>query len=171
MVGSLRVDDPDGHFASVRLCSDLPLPSRDFVRENGGWVLKLPAVRIARLEYELETVDHDGDVQVMLDPGNPNRAPGAFGEKSVALADDYEPPWWLDAPRVEGTRESVTVRLLGQELPIEVWSPADGELPLLVAHDGPEYDELSGLTRYAGALIEHLAVAPFRVALLPPGAR
>jgi enterochelin esterase-like enzyme len=171
MVGSLRVADPDGHYAAVRLCSDLPLPSREFVRENGAWVLKLPAARIARLEYQLETVDHDGELQVVLDPGNPNRAPGAFGEKSVALADDYEPPWWLDAPRVEGTREFVTVRVLGRDLPIEVWSPSEGELPLLVAHDGPEYDQLAGLTQYAGALIEHLAVAPFRVALLPPGNR
>jgi enterochelin esterase-like enzyme len=171
MVGSLRVDDPDGDFASVRLCSDLPLPSRDFVRENGAWVLKLPAASIARLEYELETVNHDGDVQLMLDPGNPNRAPGAFGEKSVALADDYEPPWWLEAPPVEGTRDSVSLRVLGQELSIEVWSPADGELPLLLAHDGPEYDRLAGLTQYAGAIIGDLGASPFRVALLPPGDR
>ncbi|HEY1914611.1 MAG TPA: alpha/beta hydrolase-fold protein, partial [Streptosporangiaceae bacterium] len=34
-----------------------------------------------------------------------------------------------------------------------------------------EYDELAGLTRYGGAIIESGAVAPFRVALLPPGDR
>jgi enterochelin esterase family protein len=42
---------------------------------------------------------------------------------------------------------------------------------LLIAHDGPEYDELAGLTHYAGAAIDDMAVAPFRVALLPPGDR
>jgi enterochelin esterase-like enzyme len=171
MVDTLRVDDPEGQYAAIRLCSDLHLESRDFVRENGAWVLKLPAARIARLEYELETVDHDGGSQVMLDPGNPNRAPGAFGDKSVALAEDYEPPWWLEASHVSGTREAVTVRVLGRPLEIEVWSPTDGELPLLLAHDGPEYDRLASLTRYAGAIIERGDVGPFRVALLPPGDR
>ena len=37
-----------------------------------------------------------------------------------------------------------------------------------VAHDGPEYDALAGLTRYAGAMIERGTLPPFRVALLPP---
>jgi enterochelin esterase-like enzyme len=172
MLEGLRVDDPEGRYAAVRLCSDLHVENRDFVRENGAWVLKLPDARLARLEYELETVDHDGGSQTMPDPGNPNRAPGAFGEKSVALADDYEPPWWLDAQPVEGTRDSVTVRVLGQELAIEVWSPGDGgELPLLIAHDGPEYDRLAGLTQYAGAIIGDLATVPFHVALVPPGDR
>jgi len=170
-VASLRVDDPDGQYAVVRLCSDLHLDSREFTRENGGWVLRLPETRIARLEYQLETVDHDGGSQVVLDPGNPHRAPGAFGEKSVALADDYEAPWWLEAPRVDGTRESIAVRVLGRALPIEIWSPAEGELPLLLAHDGPEYDRLASLTTYAAAVIERGDVNPFRVALLPPGDR
>ena len=61
--------------------------------------------------------------------------------------------------------------MLGRPLEIGVWSPGEGELPLLVAHDGPEYDELAGLTRYAGAMIERGALPPFRVALLPPGDR
>ena len=42
----------------------------------------------------------------------------------------------------------------GASSSIGVWSPAEGELPLLVAHDGPEYDELAALTRYAGAMID-----------------
>jgi len=58
--------------------------------------------------------------------------------------------------------------VLGQSFDVSIWSPGEGELPLLVAHDGPEYDELSCLTRYAGALIEGERLPPFRVALLPP---
>jgi enterochelin esterase family protein len=80
-------------------------------------------------------------------------------------------PAWLEQPVVEGAFDAISVRVLGRDLEIGLWSPCDGELPLLVAHDGPEYDELAALTHYAGAMIEAGAVAPFRVALLPPGDR
>jgi enterochelin esterase family protein len=169
--GSLRVDDPDKRFAAVRLCSDVPLPNPDFVRDDGGWVLHLPDNRLARLEYRLELSDRDGETVVVCDPGNPQRAPGAFGEKSVLLAPGYRAPAWLEQPVVEGALDVVGLRVLGRDLAIAVWSPCEGPLPLLVAHDGPEYDELAGLTRYAGAIIERRSVAPFRVALLPPGNR
>jgi enterochelin esterase-like enzyme len=105
------------------------------------------------------------------DPGNPLRAPGAFGDKSVVVAPGYSAPAWLDQPVTTGRDDDVSVRVLGRDLPIRVWSPAAGAMPLLVAHDGPEYDELSSLTRYAGAMIDSGAVVPFRVALLPPGDR
>jgi len=77
----------------------------------------------------------------------------------------------MDGPRARGRLEWVDLRVLGEPLPIRVWSPAEGPLPLLVVHDGPEYDRLAALTRYAGAVIAAGAVSPFRVALLPPGPR
>jgi enterochelin esterase family protein len=80
-------------------------------------------------------------------------------------------PSWLAQPVVYGAFDAVDVRVLGRNIEIGVWSPCESELPLLVAHDGPEYDRLAALTRYAGAMIEARAVAPFRVALLPPGDR
>jgi enterochelin esterase-like enzyme len=168
---SLRVEDPERRLAAVRLCSELPLADPQFVRDDGGWVLHLPDNGLARLEYQLELSDHDGATVVVVDPGNPERAPGAFGEKSVLLATGYRPPSWIEQPAVAGGLDSVAVRVLGHELSIGVWSPAGGALPLLVAHDGPEYDELAGLTRYAGAMIEAGTIQPFRVALLPPGDR
>jgi enterochelin esterase-like enzyme len=171
MVGSLRVDDPEERYAAIRLCSDLPLPDRDFARDNGGWVLPLPALRLERLEYQLELIHHDGSTEVACDPGNPRRAPGAFGEKSVLIAPGYRPPAWLDEPAAAGTFDEIAIRVLGQDLAVRVWSPAEGPLPMLVAHDGPEYDALASLTRYAGVVIGRGAVAPFRVALLPPGDR
>ncbi len=134
-------------------------------------MLRLPENRLARLEYQLELSDHDGDTVVVCDPGNPERAPGAFGEKSVLQAPGYSPPAWLEQPAAHGERDAVNIRVLGRELPIGIWSPAEGQLPLLVAHDGPEYDELAQLTRYAGAMIEAGVIPPFRVALLPPGDR
>jgi enterochelin esterase-like enzyme len=171
VVGPLRLEDPEPRYAAVRLCSDLPLPNPDFVRDNGAWVLNLPPARLARLEYQLELLDRDGNAQVVCDPGNPERAPGVFGEKSVLVAPSYRPPAWLDAPAVAGSITEFGLRVLGRDLDIRIWSPADGPLPLLVAHDGPEYDELARLTRYAGAMIASGALPPFHVALLPPGER
>ena len=167
---SLRVDDPDQRFTAVRLCSDLPLRDPEFVRKDGGWVLHLPDSGLARLEYKLEFSDRDGATVVVCDPGNPDRAPGAFGEKSVLSSPGYRRPA-LEQPGVGGAFDVVAVRVLGRDLAIGVWSPCEGALPLLVAHDGPEYDELAGLTRYAGAVIERGTLEPFRVALLPPGDR
>jgi enterochelin esterase family protein len=173
MLGSLHVDDPEQRFSAVRLCSDLPLPDREFVRENGSWVLRLPDNRLARLEYKLELLDHDGAAHVVCDPDNPRRAPGAFGEKSVLWAPGYQPPRWLEAPGVPAAVHEVGIRVLGRRLEIPLWSPAaaEGALPLLVAHDGPEYDALAGLTQYAATMIEEGSLPPFRVALLPPGDR
>ncbi len=171
MVGSLRVDDPELRYAAVRLRSDLSLPDPNFVRENGGWVLRLPPTRLARLEYQLELADHDGMTRIVCDSGNPERAPGAFGEKSVALAPGYRPPGWLNERGTTGVIHKVGVRVLGQEVAVAIWSPDEGRLPLLVAHDGSEYDALAGLTHYAGAMIERGTLGPFRVALLAPGDR
>jgi enterochelin esterase-like enzyme len=63
------------------------------------------------------------------------------------------------------------VRALGRELSVRVWSPQAGPLPLLVVHDGPDYDRLAKLTRYARGVIGREAVAPFRIALLSAGDR
>ncbi|MGZ6565281.1 MAG: alpha/beta hydrolase [Solirubrobacteraceae bacterium] len=171
MVGSLWLEDAELRYAAVRLCSDLPLRERDFLRENGRWVFRLPRARLARLEYQLELFDHDGTTRVICDPGNRQRAPGPFGEKSVVSAPGYLPPAWLDEPAVAGTFGEVGIRVLGHDLAVGIWSPGEGKLPLLVAHDGPEYDALTALTRYAGAMIERGALVPFRVALLAPADR
>lgn len=171
MVATLRVEDPEPRYAGVRLCSDLSLGETEFERVEDGWVFELPETSLARLEYQLELRDHDGSSEVVCDPGNPNRAPGPFGEKSVVAAPEYEAPGWLTAPTEVGTFQSVSVRALGKDLEIRVWSPGEGALPLLLAHDGPELDELASLTHYAGAMIERGDVAPFRLALLPPGDR
>jgi enterochelin esterase family protein len=80
-------------------------------------------------------------------------------------------PGWLEQPSVGGRTERVVVRVLGRSLRVRVWSPGEGEMPLLVVHDGPEYATRAALIHWAGAMIEDEALAPFRVALLPPGDR
>ena len=175
----LRLDDPEQRLSAVRLCSDLPLDEarRSYARNDGEWRLELAAPPVARLEYELELVHGDGGSELVCDPGNPNRAPGAFGEKSVLLLPGYVPPDWLGEPGVPGFFADLAVRGrgLGADVAVRIWSPEDagpGEpLPLLVAHDGPEYDELSSLTHFAAAAINSGALPRHRVALLAPGER
>jgi enterochelin esterase-like enzyme len=174
---TFRLADPEGRYAAVRLCSDLPLSDRErsFARDGDEWVLEIDPPPIARLEYHLEVTDADGLSQTGPDPGNPLRAPGAFGEKSVLLLPGYRPPAWLDAPAVDGRSQDFSVRGrgLGAHVHGRIWSPDDtaDPMPLLIAHDGPEYDKLAQLTRYSGAMIAAGALPRHRVALLAPGAR
>jgi enterochelin esterase-like enzyme len=163
-----RFADPDGRYAAVRLRSDLHVDD-GFRRDADGWVLALDAPPLARLEYQLELEHADGTVETVCDPANPHRAPGAFGEKSVLLTDGYEPPAWLEADAVAGHVDDLSIRArgLGTNMQVRVWS-ADPDGPLLVVHDGPEYDRLAGLTRYCGALIAAGELPPHRVALLAP---
>jgi enterochelin esterase family protein len=173
---TFRLADPERRYAAVRLCSDLPLSDRErsFARAGDEWVLQLDPPPIARLEYHLEVTDADGATETGPDPGNPLRAPGAFGEKSVLLLPGYEPPAWLEAETVDGHAQDFAIRGrgLGANVNGRIWSPATDEpLPLLVAHDGPEYDRLASLTRYSAAMIAAGTLPPHRVALLAPGPR
>jgi enterochelin esterase-like enzyme len=173
---TFRLADPEGRYAAVRLCSDLPLSDRErsFERDGHDWVLEIDPPAIARLEYHLEVTDAHGGTETGPDPGNPLRVPGAFGEKSVLLLPAYEPPAWLDAETVEGRYEDFSVRGrgLGANVTGRIWSPlTDEPLPLLVAHDGPEYDKLASITRYAGAMIAAGTLPPHRIAMLAPGPR
>jgi enterochelin esterase-like enzyme len=169
----LRLADPDERYAAVRLRSDLP--PQDFARVNGEWHLRLDEPSVERLEYQLEVEHDDGGTEYLLDPGNPRVAPGAFGEKSVLLLPTYEPPAWLDAPQVESQLISLTTGTRALKVDVDLWSPADADpkepLPLLVVHDGPEYDRLADLTSFAAAKIAAHELPRHRIALLAPGER
>jgi enterochelin esterase-like enzyme len=73
---------------------------------------------------------------------------------------------------VAGRTESLEIpgRGLGADVPVTLWSPrgaaAHTPLPLLLVHDGPDYDRQAGLTRRAAAKIRAHAVPPHRIALL-----
>jgi enterochelin esterase-like enzyme len=161
----LRFADPEARYEAVRLCSDLP--ARDYERHGDEWRLDVD-VPVARLEYRLELVHADGGSELVLDPDNPHRAPGAFGDKSELRLDGYQPPAWLDEEGVAGTFDEI-------EDDLRIWAPDDADpheaLPLLLANDGPEYDELSRLTHFAAVSIARGTVPHHRVALLAPGER
>lgn len=176
----LRLDDRSRRLRAVRFLSDLTKRSAPpaYTRVRGGraWELRLPRLPVDRIEYELELVHRDGGTEVGRDPSNPKVAPGAFGEKSVLELDGYAPPPWLDddeAPRGDVSPISLRVRSLRNAV-LEglLWSSAESEpeepLPLLIVHDGPEYERYTALTRYLDAETAELQLPPMRAALLAP---
>ena len=157
----------DRGFASVRLQQELQRPRSGpaFARADAGgcWELEYRRPQVDRMEYRLEA-----DGESFCDPHNPRTAPGAFGAKSVVEFPGYEPPAWLAAPD-PGPAKPVSDN-------IALWAPPDTDprkpLPLLVAHDGGEYERLSGLTRLIAHAVQTSRLPPCRVALLdPPGER
>src|SRR5689334_11766737 len=121
---AIRLPDPEGTYSAVRLSSDVS--GEPFRREADGWVLELELRDVLRLEYQLEVTHADGGSEWILDPDNPKRAPGAFGEKSVLELPGYTAPGWLDAKGVDGRFDDLPVRGrgLGATVPVRVWSPA-----------------------------------------------
>ncbi|MBB5080516.1 alpha/beta hydrolase [Nonomuraea endophytica] len=151
--------DPAHRLAGVRLWQELGLPSVDFMYGAAGWTLAIPRPPVHRMEYLLELRHRAGGVETILDPSNPLRVRGVFGPKSVLEFPEYSPPGWLAFPASSGGTS--------------VWAPegVGGDLPLLVVHDGPEYDDLAGLTRYLSAGVAGGWLPPLRAILLHPGDR
>ena len=174
---TFRLPDDGPALKGTRLVPALALRDTDldFDYADGGWRLTLRRPPVDRMEYRFQLRHPAGELEEICDPGNPRRAPGAFGDKSVIEFPGYAPPGWLTAPVTPGEFTDLTTPapLFGRVLALRVWSPRPAEvpLPLLVAHDGPEYDRLAGLTTYAAAMIAAGRLPEFRVALLVPGDR
>jgi len=168
-----RVDLPDPEITGVALeCDRVVEGPREFRRDGTGWVLDLPRPGVQRLEYRLAVARGD-EVEVVLDPANAVSVPTAFGDRSVLELPGYAPPWWLSAPTVEGRQEALS--LAGETaaaVPVTVWSPValpdDEPAPLLLVHDGAEYDRLARITTYCGALMAGGRLPSHRVALAHP---
>lgn len=170
--------DRHHRLAAVRLVQEIGLPDPlRFDRAAGTWRLRLPVPDVDRMEYLLEIEDHNSHRTTITDPGNPSRAPGAFGEKSVFELPGYRPPTWLLAEPVPAEQAPVQVDggALGGPLTATLWAPGtldvEAPAPLVVVHDGPEYASLGGLTHYLGTSVASGALPPLRAALLGPGDR
>ncbi len=173
-----RMPDPDHTFAAVGVRQMLGRADQpvDLASVGGGWERRLPQPPVQRIQYLFEITDADGDTTTVVDPGNPARVGGPFGEHSVLELPGYVAPSWVADVPVEGTVESLPV--MGTpvgDVGVQVWSPtgsaAHQPLPLLVAHDGPELVAYAGLTHFVGVLVATGALPPLRVALLAPGRR
>lgn len=163
---------------AVKLHQELVRPrwGLDFVRpaDSDTWQFHLPRPDADRIEYSLELVRRDGSSENVLDPGNPLRAPGPFGEKSVVELPPYEQPKWVyedpEPGRVEPFEiksRSIRARLSGL-----LWSCVGSDpsesLPVLVVHDGPEYAALTGLTKFLDLGVERGWLPRSRAALIAP---
>ncbi len=175
---TFRFADPDHALRAVRLSQDVRVPGDrlDFTHDGTQWSLQLDRPDVHRIEYLFELTHRDGGTEHVLDPGNPATSPGAFGDKSVLQLPGYAPPDWVGGERTGDSRElAIPARALGTELPVRLWTPSgatdDEPLPLLVVHDGPEYDELANLTAYLGVLADRGELPRVRAALLSPGPR
>ncbi|MGO8957468.1 MAG: alpha/beta hydrolase [Streptosporangiaceae bacterium] len=174
---SFLVADPQHALAGITLKQDLRIEPAllEFRRAGDDWVLALDRPPVCRLEYLLELRYPDGRREVVPDPGNPLTAPGAFGSKSVLVFPGYGPPAWLGDKAVAGSSRAVEVPTAAGVVTARIWAPgavADTEpLPLLLVHDGPEYDALADLTRYLSAGIAGGWLPRLRAALLAPGPR
>jgi enterochelin esterase family protein len=174
---TLRLADPDHVLAGVRLQQDLGIAADllDFRLAGAGWELTLDRPPVARMEYLLELHRQDGGTDVLPDPANPHQVAGAFGPKSVLEFPGYAAPPWLAASADPGssTTFAVPVSALDDAVAVRIWAPSgtpgDEPLPLLVVHDGPEYDSLARLTQYLGAGITGGWLPRLRAALLSPG--
>ncbi len=155
----------------------MPADQLDFARTASGWLLELERPEVDRMEYHLELAHADGGTETVCDPANPLRARGAFGDASVLELPGYRRPTWLATEADPGNRLPllVSTRALRHEVAVTLWSPAGlavgDEAPLLVVHDGPEYDDLSSLTHFLAASVAAGTLAPVRAALLSPGPR
>jgi enterochelin esterase family protein len=174
--GAVEFVVADPKLRGVALLHELRRPRRlEFARQGRMWRLTFTRPEADRLEYLLELALRDGRRAVGPDPANPLRAAGPFGDKSVIEFPGYEPPHWVaDQNAATGSLrklplESVRLRTT---LPALLWTAADSDperpLPLLIAHDGPEYGEYSWLVRLLDHLVDFGEVPELRAVLLPP---
>jgi enterochelin esterase family protein len=148
---------------------------------QNGWELTIGQPPVTRMEYLLELRYRDGGAETVTDPGNPRQVDGAFGPKSVLEFAAYRPPGWLNAAAVPARQTAFAVPAdpldgpLDGAIAVRTWAPADASddevLPLLVVHDGPEYDTLADLTGYLAAGVAGRWLPRLRAALLGPGSR
>ena len=145
-----------------------PRPGPPFAWADGAWRLEFARPDVDRMEYLLGV-----DGGFVPDPLNELRAPGPFGDKSVIEWPEYEPPAWLDSIADPGPVEELEIRCrrLVARVRVLLYStpePPGRDAPLLVVHDGPEYAEYAGLTRFLDAMSWEERIPPLRAALVQP---
>jgi len=168
-----RLPDPGPEITGVRLWSEVPVEGHAFKRvEGGGWELSVERPGAHRIEY-LFQVNDDSERLSILDPTNPLRVEGVFGDHSWLPLPGYLEPSWLNAPRIEGQLRPWSLATADGAITGSLWAPAHSwrgaELPLLICHDGTEMARFGRLTDFIATAIAHGTIPPLRVLLLDPG--
>src|SRR5581483_18615 len=146
----LTLPDPGRAHRQVVLGQEIvrPRPGPAFEWRDGVWRLEFGRPDVDRLEYLIGV-----DGAFAPDPANPRRAGNPFGDKSVIEWPEYTPPEWLDSIADAGPVEPFEIRSrrLVARVPVLLYATPDPpavDAPLLVVHDGPEYAQYAGLTRF-----------------------
>ena len=169
---------PDG-VRAVRLRQEIARPrlGPELVRRPRSrvWEAHLTRPPVDRMEYQFEVEHQDGARELIIDPHHDRTADGPFGPKSVVEFPEYRPPPWLDGGQARGGRFlwlRMMSDVLDARLDIGLWaSPGldvEHEAPLLIVHDGPEYERYSALLRFLRSMVDADRLPRLRVALLPP---
>ena len=179
---TFHLPDPDRALSTVKLLQEVQRPREgpdfNFDEATSLWKLEFPRPDADRIEYMFKLIHKAGHDEVINDPGNPSHAPGPFGSKSVIEFPGYEAPAWSATDRpIEGhvVETHLKSRTLRDKLHTFIWTAPghehDEPLPLLVAHDGPEYSELSSLLLFLEKMREADRIPPMRAALIAPVSR
>lgn len=171
--------DPDLALREVNLIQELQRPRLGppfrLDEDTLSWTLRFHRPDADRMEYMFHLLHDDGAEEAINDPSNPSHAPGPFGAKSVIEFPGYRPPSWIEEPEVpsdEIVDTKIRSRTLRADLRTQIWTPPghapDEPLPLLVAHDGPEYNEISSLLKLMRHLVGAGTLPALRVGLIAP---
>lgn len=151
----------------------------DLARHPGSdvWHVRIPVENGGRFEYKLN-VWRGGAEDWILDPRNPHRAGDPFGENSVARTHGYaQPVWSLDRGAPRGHMEPLVVEseVFGHARHETIYLPhgydRDRPYPMVIVHDGSDYDDFAGLTVALDNLIDEGAIPPLVAVLIQTGDR
>jgi enterochelin esterase-like enzyme len=174
-----RLDDPDHRLIAARLWQEVGVRGDllDLHWQGGAWQCRLLRPAVMRMEYRFDVTHADGTRESVLDPGNPHRVASAFGDRSVVTFPGYAPASWVTGSTASGRWQEchVPTPSLGRPVQARVWAPAglanSEPAPLLVIHDGPEFEALASVSRYLSAAVRAGTIPALRAALLAPGHR
>ena len=137
------------------------------------WFLVMELPERSRVEYKLEVV-RGSERRLIQDPHNRQLAHDPYGANSVAHGAGYEVPDWTredpEARRGQLEHWSLASQAFGDERTVNVYLPArlrrTRRYPLLIVHDGPDYQRFSNLETVLDNLIHRLEIPPVVVCLL-----
>ncbi len=174
---TFRLPDPGSEVVAVSLYQEVLQP-RDGPRmtmRGGVYEVAIPRPPVDRMEYLFRLRYRNGQVTLGTDPGNPRRAPGPFGDKSVIEFPEYRAPQWTASsalPRGEVRDFDIPCPTLEGATHCRLWSSpgtrSEQSLPLLIALDGLEYDLFSSLTQFLDQAARAGELPRMRAALLHP---
>ena len=170
--------DPDGRLDQVILDQEIERPRVGpgfTLEERSVWKLTWRRPPTRRMEYKYCLSHRDGGSESVCDPANPLRASGPFGDKSVLEFPGYQRPDWLDTGPVPATsmiETSLESAHLGGRIRVRLWRHGGWDeprpLPLLVVHDGPEYEDHASLVAMLEQMTARSKLPPMQAALLEP---